>query len=112
MEKTDPKSRRIVNAFRNSTKNKDYFRRLAEYLEKPSRKAPEANVSKLDRLCKTGESVVVPGKVLGFGELKKKLTVYGQSFSKQAVEKIEKSGGKCHSLEELLSSGKMARIIT
>ncbi len=34
-------------------------------------------------------------KVLGNGELKKKLTVSAHRFSKSAREKIEKAGGKC-----------------
>ncbi len=33
-------------------------------------------------------------KILGSGELKKKLTVTAHAFSKSAVEKIEKAGGK------------------
>ena len=33
-------------------------------------------------------------KVLGNGELKKKLTVKSNSFSKSAIAKIEKVGGK------------------
>ena len=33
-------------------------------------------------------------KVLGNGELKKKLTVKAEKFSKSAAEKIEKAGGK------------------
>lgn len=33
-------------------------------------------------------------KVLGMGDLKKKVTVHAHAFSKSAVEKIEKAGGK------------------
>ena len=33
-------------------------------------------------------------KVLGHGDLKKKLTISAHAFSKSAVEKIEKAGGK------------------
>ncbi len=33
-------------------------------------------------------------KVLGNGELEKKLTVKAEKFSKSAAEKIEKAGGK------------------
>jgi len=33
-------------------------------------------------------------KILGNGELKKKITVTAHAFSKSAVEKIEKAGGK------------------
>ncbi len=39
---------------------------------------------------KTGDGI----KVLGNGELKKKLTVKSNRFSKSAIEKIEKVGGK------------------
>ncbi|MBK7878029.1 MAG: 50S ribosomal protein L15 [Planctomycetes bacterium] len=39
-------------------------------------------------------------KVLGDGELKKKLTVRAQKFSKTAAEKIQKAGGSVVLLEE------------
>ncbi len=39
---------------------------------------------------KTGDGV----KILGGGELQKKLTVKANAFSKSAVEKIEAAGGK------------------
>jgi large subunit ribosomal protein L15 len=35
-----------------------------------------------------------PLKILGNGEIKKKLTVKANSFSKSAVDKIEAAGGK------------------
>jgi large subunit ribosomal protein L15 len=37
-------------------------------------------------------------KILGGGDLKKKITVTAHAFSKSAVEKIEKAGGKAHLL--------------
>lgn len=43
-----------------------------------------------------------PVKILGDGEIKKALTVYAHSFSKSAVDKIAKAGGKA----ELLSVSK------
>ena len=41
----------------------------------------------------------VPVKILGQGELKKKLTVNAHAFSKTAREKIEAAGGTCTILE-------------
>ena len=38
----------------------------------------------------------VPVKILGQGELKKKLTVQAHAFSKSAREKIEAAGGVCN----------------
>jgi large subunit ribosomal protein L15 len=38
----------------------------------------------------------VPVKILGQGELKKKLTVHAHAFSKSAREQIEAAGGVCN----------------
>jgi len=43
----------------------------------------------------------VPGKVLGTGELNKKITVAAYTFSEQAVQKIN-AKGKCLSIKELV----------
>ena len=42
----------------------------------------------------------VPVKVLGQGELSKKLTIHAHGFSKSAREKIEGAGGTCVVIEE------------
>ena len=39
-----------------------------------------------------GDTVVIPGKVLGSGELDHKVTVSAFKFSKSALEKINKKG--------------------
>jgi len=41
----------------------------------------------------------IPVKILGQGELKKKLTVHAHGFSKSAREKIESAGGACELVE-------------
>ena len=42
----------------------------------------------------------VPVKILGRGELDKKLTVHAHKFSKTARERIESAGGTCQLIEE------------
>jgi large subunit ribosomal protein L15 len=42
----------------------------------------------------------IPVKVLGQGEIKKKLTVSAHGFSKSAREKIESAGGTCTLIED------------
>ena len=42
----------------------------------------------------------VPVKILGRGELTKKLTVHAHKFSKTARERIESAGGTCQLVEE------------
>ncbi len=44
-----------------------------------------------------------PVKVLGRGEISKKLTVRAHAFSAQAKEKIEAAGGTCEVIEEAAS---------
>jgi large subunit ribosomal protein L15 len=42
----------------------------------------------------------VPVKILGQGDISKKLTVHAHGFSKTAREKIEAAGGTCQLIEE------------
>lgn len=75
-------------------------RTIAEDLEKGSATRVCVNVGELARLAEGHKGVVVPGKVLGQGELKGPVTVAASSFSQSAREKIEKAGGRCLSLLE------------
>jgi large subunit ribosomal protein L18e len=87
--------------------------RLANDLKKPSRQRRTVNVYKIDKNAKDGETVVVPGKVLNVGELKKKIEVAAFCFSESAKEKIEKVG-KAISIKELMETnpeGKKVRIL-
>ena len=55
----------------------------------------------LDALKRTGLATKrdVPVKILGRGELDKKLTVHAHKFSKTARERIESAGGTCQLIE-------------
>lgn len=77
---------------------------IAKKLETSARKRPEVNLTKLNRVCKANETVIVPGKVLSSGTLKKSLTVAAANFSMTAVEKIQKAGGKAITIRELIKS--------
>ena len=81
---------------------KPIWKRVAEELQKPRRKRPYINLYKINRYTKQNEIVIVPGKVLGIGNLDHPVTVAAFSFSKSAKEKIEKSGGKVMSLYKAL----------
>ena len=70
------------------------WKAIYEMLEAPIRRERRVNVSKLDKIVPEGATVIVPGKVLGSGIVTKKMTVVALDFSKSAVEKIKKAGGK------------------
>ncbi|MBN2052394.1 50S ribosomal protein L18e [Candidatus Woesearchaeota archaeon] len=77
------------------------WKRVASDLEGPTRRRRVVNVYKLEKYAKDNEIVVVPGKVLGTGELSKKITVAAYTFSGQALDKIN-AKGKAMSIKELV----------
>jgi large subunit ribosomal protein L18e len=90
------------------------WRRVYELLNKPARQRVVVNVSKINRYANDGDVVVVPGKVLGSGDLEKKVTVAAFSFSYTALEKIEAAGGRALHILELVKEnpkGKGIKII-
>ncbi len=79
------------------------WRDLARRLERSNRLFAEVNVGKIDRFAQKNELVVVPGKVLGSGELTKPVTVAAWQFSAQARDKISAAGGKATTIAELVA---------
>jgi len=87
---------------------------IAERLAKPKRLYAEVNVSKIQRYANEGETIVVPGKVLGGGKITKAVTVAALSFSETAKKKITEAGGKCITIRDLIEmnpSGSGVRIM-
>ena len=90
------------------------WRRVAELLSRPRRQRVEVNLSRINRYAAEGDVVVVPGKVLGSGELTKKVTVAAWRFSRSALEKI-RGVGEAITIEELLQrnpGGQAVKIIS
>ena len=99
---------------RSNEQNANIWRRVANDLEKPTRQRRIVNLSSISRYTKENEIIVVPGKVLGAGNLEHKLTISALQFSDGAKEKIEKVGARIVPLLELSKenpSGKGIRII-
>ena len=90
------------------------WKAVARGLNRPGRKAHEVNLSRLEKHGKKGENIIVPGRVLGAGELSKPLTIAALGFSAAARAKIGKAGGKCMGIEDMLKQnpgGKKVRIM-
>jgi len=83
------------------------WKAIAEDLCCPSRKRRIVNLCKLSKMLQDNEIAIVPGKVLGVGEIGKKVTVAAFSFSKEAADKINKSG-KAISISELMKQNPKA----
>ena len=101
---TNPILKKLIEDIRNQGYKEKipFLIEIAKKLEKSRRKRPEVNLSRLNRVCKENETVIIPGKVLSSGILRKPLTVAAASFSMRSIEKIQKAGGKTMSIRELI----------
>jgi large subunit ribosomal protein L18e len=100
--KSNPVLVELIGALKNAgrTNEAPLWRDIASRLEGPSRNWAQVNVSKLDAHARSGENVVIPGKLLGDGEVFKPYTVIAFSASAQAKAKVAKAGGKVLSFPE------------
>ena len=62
----------------------------------------EVNIGELAHVTKDKEVVIVPGKILGSGEISHKLTVWCFTISEVATRKILAAGGKILPLDSLI----------
>lgn len=113
MMKTNPHKEKLIKELKeHSTKEKsNFWKRIAQELERPTRNMREVNLEKLDKHTKENEIVMVPGKILGIGELTHKITVASFSATESAKEKLKTN---LITIQELLKKdpkGKNIRII-
>ena len=89
----------VVELKKTATKNKvKIWKAVADELLKPTRRMREVNIDKINRVTKDKDTIVVPGKVLGTGDLDHNVTVAAFNFSQSAKTKL----GNILSIEELL----------
>lgn len=98
-----------------STKNDaPIWAKLAQLAQKPSSARKVVNLTKINGVTKENDVVVIPGKILGTGNLLHKITVSSFSISNSAATKIIESGGKIISISEMIEkfpTGKGVKII-
>jgi len=78
------------------------WKKVSKKLSGPRSSRVEANLYRINKKTKENDVIVVPGKVLALGDLDHKLTIACLDCSKPARIKIEISGSKLLSIEELL----------
>jgi len=78
------------------------WKRVATELEKPSKNRRQVNLFKIEKYSKDGDVVLVPGKILGTGNLTKKITIVAMSLSESAKEKILAAKIKIMTMDELM----------
>ncbi len=92
--KTNPRLTSLIAELKSTARNGggEVWSDVAERLEKPRRTHAEVNLGRIERYAQDDETVIVPGKVLGSGALRKGVTVAAVDFSSTAETKIEQVG--------------------
>ena len=103
----------LVETITYAKKHKAWLR-VADRLAGPRRIRTAINLDQIERESKDGETVVIPGKVLGEGNVNKKLRIVAWNFSESAMKKLKEK--KCEAImisEEIKNNpeGKGMRII-
>lgn len=86
-----------------STKNDaPIWSKLAKLALKTSVSRRVVNLTKINEVTKENAVIVVPGKVLGTGNVSHKITLSSFSISNSAAKKIIESGGTIISFSEMI----------
>ncbi len=101
---TNPLLKKLIQELKIKSieKKSPFLKEISKKLNKPRRQRVEVNLAHIERHTKKNETIIVPGVVLGYGELSKPLTICAWRFSKPAKERILKSKGKVLTIEELV----------
>jgi large subunit ribosomal protein L18e len=75
----------------------------AEQLSRPRRSRAILDLNHISRASAPNSTILVPGKVLGSGLLKHPVVVGAFEFSQSAKSKIERAGGECIDIKDLVS---------
>jgi large subunit ribosomal protein L18e len=106
IQKTNPRLSDLISLLKTTSRENEanIWRDIADRLEGPARNYAEVNLSKINRYAVNGDTIIVPGKVLGSGALELPVTIAALNFSVSASEKIREANGACMSIEELVSA--------
>jgi len=77
---------------------------LAKKLSEPTRKQASINVGELNGMNE--KNIIVVGKVLGQGDIDKKITIAALGFSEQAKEKLKKAGCEIKTIKQEIENNK------
>lgn len=107
-------SNELVNTIIESKKN-EKWNGVAAILSGPRSRRLNLNLGEINRISKTGEALVVPGKILSQGEIDKKIKIIAFGFSENAREKLLKAGCEIKTISDEIKKNpdaKGLRILT
>ena len=88
-------------------KKQESWLEVAGLLSSP--KKTEINLEAIDKETKEGDTIVVPGKVLGNGNISKKIRIAAFKFSKEAEKKLKERKCEIISIEKEIKENPKAK---
>jgi large subunit ribosomal protein L18e len=82
---------------------KPVYRQAVKMLSRKTNRLVEVNVGKLDNMSSEGSVLLVPGKVLGEGDVTKELHVGAVAYTTSAAQKISSAGGEALLLKDFVA---------
>lgn len=103
MNQANPVRKKAVARLERHARQEDaaVYQKAADELSRANRDRATVNIAKIERLADDGDTVLVPGKVLGAGRLETDVDVAALQFSDSARDAIEDVGNTYY-LQELL----------
>jgi large subunit ribosomal protein L18e len=101
---TNPQLIQLIRFLKKQSREKEaaIWRDVAKHLAKTKQQRAAVNLSRINRHTQKGDTVVVPGKLLGAGALDHSVTVAAFNASEKAKEKLVAAKAKCLSIPELV----------
>ncbi|MCL4375624.1 50S ribosomal protein L18e [Candidatus Marsarchaeota archaeon] len=94
-----------------SEKKRKLFKRIAKFAAKPKRSRVSINLNRLDKYASASDNIIVPGKVLGLGNVTKSFNISALDYSSEAAKKLAESKCKMVSIKEMAGKPDIKLII-
>ncbi len=109
MPPTNPHAQALISRVKQAARQQEsrLLFRIAEALSKPSRQRVTVNLGKINRIAKDGETIIIPGKLLGTGMLEKDVTIIAWQYSLSVPPRMKK--GRLITLREALDKPDLFR---
>lgn len=85
-----------------SAKHANLWREVRRFVSKPRRSRVVVNLTKLNKIARDGEFIVVPGKVLAAGKVDHKFSLAAVEYSGDAMKKLKEGGCTIVNVSEIL----------
>ena len=98
----------IVETVNAAKKNKEW-NKLAQIISSSRKKYSSVNLKEIEKETKEGDTVVIAGKVLGLGDVTKKIRICALNFSESAREKLKENKSEVVTILEEINKNPKAQ---